>query len=117
MDFTKIFGWVLLIVGVVIIVGTLYSSFNIFTGKGGLPEIFKIEKKETPPPNTGKTPTTPEELQKEMERVMSEQLRAMIPVDTLPKLLNLAVWAMLAFILIQGGAQLSNLGIKLLKKW
>jgi len=47
--------------------------------------------------------------------MIGEQLKGMLPVDTLPKILNLAVWSTLAWILIFGGAQISSLGIKLLK--
>jgi hypothetical protein len=48
--------------------------------------------------------------------MIGEQLKGMVPLDSLPKLLNLAVWSMLAFILIFGGAQIASLGIKLIKK-
>jgi len=106
----------LLIVGIVIIGWTLYSSYNIFTGKMAVPEVFKIETEETPTVTQEKVSTTPEELQKEMERMMGEQLKDVLPVDALPKMLNLAVWSMLAFILIFGSSQLSTLGIKLIKK-
>jgi len=113
---TKIFGWVLLIGGVIIIFGTLHSSYNIFTGKTEIPAIFKIETKEAMTPTKEKIPTTQDELQKEMEKMIGEQLERFLPVDILPKLLNLAVWSLLAFILIFGGAQISGLGIKLIKK-
>jgi hypothetical protein len=113
---TKIFGWLLLLVGLAIIGWTLSSSYNIFTGKAEIPAIFKIETKETITPTTGKIPTTQAELQKEMGKMIGEQLKEIIPVDTLPKLLNLITWSILAGILIFGGAQISGLGIKLLKK-
>src|SRR4030042_2556099 len=114
---TKIFGWVLLVAGVVIIGWTLYSSYNIFTGKAALPGIFEIEKKVTEAP-TQEEETAPgsTEIQKETEKIVGEQLRELLPTDVLPKLLNLAVWSMLAFILIFGGSQISSLGVKLVKK-
>jgi len=114
---TKIFGWLLLLTGLVIIGWTLYSSYNIFTGKAALPEIFEmpVEKVEAPAAK-GKIPTTQAEIQKEIERMISEQLKGIIPVDTIPKLLNLICWSILAGILIFGGSQISSLGIKLLKK-
>jgi len=114
---TKIFGWVLLIAGITIIVWSLYSSYNIFTGAKAAPEIFKmpVEEVETPV-DKGKIPTTQAELQKELERMIGEQLKGILPVETLPKMLNLIVWSILAGILIFGGAQISNLGIKLIKK-
>ena len=37
---TKIFGWLFLIMGILIITYSLFSSYNIFTGKSQAPEIF-----------------------------------------------------------------------------
>jgi len=108
---TKILGWVLLLAGVLIIFWTLYSSYNIFTGETAMPEIFEIRKEEALSQKEGA-----EDLQAQMEKMIGEQLQGFIPADTIPKMLNLGVWAMLAGILIFGGAQISNLGIKLIKK-
>lgn len=112
MNYTKIFGWVLLIAGVLIIVWTLYSSYNIFTAKAQAPEFFKIEK--AVPAQNSKAGS--QDIQAQMEKMIGEQLKGILPVDTLPQLLNLTVWSMLAFILITGGGQISSLGIKLIKK-
>jgi hypothetical protein len=111
MNFTKIFGWVLLLAGALIIVWTLYSSYNIFTGEAVIPEIFETVKEEALSQKEGA-----EDLQAQMEKMIGEQLKGLLPTDTIPKMLNLTVWAMLAGILIFGGAQISNLGIKLIKK-
>ena len=110
MNFTKILGWVLLLAGVLIIVWTLYSSYNIFTAKTAMPEIFEMGEEKALPQKGGA-----QDLQAQMEEMIGEQLKGILPVDTLPKMLNLTVWAMLAGILIFGGAQISNLGIKLMK--
>jgi len=114
MNFIKIFSWVLLIAGVVIIFGTLYSSYNIFTGKAAPPEIFALPEEEAGP-LTGEI-TGIQDIQAEMEKMISEQLKGILPAETLPKMLNLIVWSILAGILIFGGAQISSLGIKLIKK-
>jgi hypothetical protein len=112
----KIFGWVLLIAGILIIVWTLYASYNIFTGKAAVPEIFEMPLEAEAPVAKGGIPTTQQEIQKELEKMIGEQLKGILPVATLPKLLNLIVWSMLAGILIFGDSQISSLGIKLLKK-
>ena len=117
MALTKIVGWVTFLAGILIILFALYSSYNIFTGKSSVLEFFKIEEKVTqaPPSQKGKLPTSPEALQQEIGKMIGEQLKGILPVDTLPKILNLFVWSTLAWILIFGGAQISSLGIKLLK--
>ena len=116
----NIVGWVTFLAGILIISFALYSSYNIFTGKSSVLEFFKIEEKVTqaPAPSSGgggKLPTSPEALQQEIGKMIGEQLKGILPVDTLPKILNLFVWSTLAWILIFGGAQISSLGIKLLK--
>ena len=117
MALTKIVGWVTFLAGILIILFALYSSYNIFTGKSSVPGFFKIEEMVTQssPSQKGKLPTSPEELQQEIGKMIGEQLKGILPVDTLPKILNLFVWSTLAWILIFGGAQISGLGIKLLK--
>jgi len=119
MALTKIVGWVTFLAGILIILFALYSSYNIFTGKSSVLEFFKIEETVTqaPAPSSGggKLLTSPEALQQEIGKMIGEQLKGILPVDTLPKILNLFVWSTLAWILIFGGAQISSLGIKLLK--
>ena len=113
----KFSGWILLIIGLAIIFWCLYSSFNIFTAKSSPPQIFKIEEKEPLTPLTKeKTPVTQKELQEEMEKIIGEQLKGLLPAETLPKLLNLISWSIFAGILIFGGGKISSLGIKLIKK-
>jgi len=112
----NLIGWVLLLAGLVAILWTVYSSYNIFTAKASAPEIFKIEIEIQNQSAKGKTLTTQEELQKEMEKLISEQLKGLLPVNTLPKLLNLISWSIFAGILILAGAQTSGLGIKMISR-
>ena len=112
-NFEKIIGWTLLFLGIVIIIYTLYFSFNIFTAKATPPEIFKVAQKQEPLP---KKEVKPLDIEAQMEKIIGEQLKGMLPTDVLPKLLNLISWSIFAGILIFGGAQISNLGIKLIKK-
>jgi len=105
MSFKIIIGWLIFFTGISIIVLTLYYSYNIFTGKIAYPQIFKMEIKG---PSDETTLTG-------VEKLINEQLKKLLPLDTLPKLLNLIAWSILAGILIFGGNQISSLGIKLIK--
>ena len=109
MNITKIIGWVTFLAGVSIILSTLYSSYNIFTGKMDVPQIFEMEEEKIQ--SEPKTPISQEEIP---EAVM-EKLKAIFPSDAIPKFLNLSIWMMLAGILIFGGTQIASLGIKLIK--
>jgi len=108
-------GWFLLVFGMGIILWTLYSSFNVFTGKTPVPEIFKIEKKvEIPLP--AQAPKTPQaQMEKIFQEQIQEQMKGMLPSDVLPRLLNLISWSIFAGIMIFGGSQVASLGIKLIK--
>jgi len=112
---SKIFGWVLLITGVAIITWTLLSSYNIFTAQAELPEFFEIGAEEKAPLAQTGTLTPEQQIQSQLQQMIGEQMKGLLPTDTIPKLLNLAVWAMLAGLLIFGGAQIAGLGIRLMK--
>ena len=116
MNSTKIFGWIILVTGLVIIFWVFHSSYNIFTAKAEAPEIFKSEIKEESTATKGKIPTTPEEIQAEMEKMVGEQLKGILPAEAIPNLLNLVAWSIFAGISILAGSQISNLGIKLIRK-
>lgn len=113
MDFSKVAGWAVFVLGLLVICWTLLMSYNIFTAKAPLPEFFEVPKEEA---ITEGGKTNPQDIQAQLENMIGEQIKGLIPSDTLPDLLNLAVWSMLAFILIFGGAQISGLGVKLIKK-
>ena len=110
MDYQKIFGWVLLVLGVAVIGWTLLSSYNIFTGQSALPEFFKI------PEEIVSSEGMTQDIQAQTQQIIGEQLKGLLPVDSITQFFNLMVWSMLTFILIFGGTQVSGLGIKLIKK-
>jgi len=104
LNFTKTsFGLILLVLGLIIIFYSLYSSFNIFTAKAAPPEIFKAE------------PSAQGTVAGSIQAQIEEQLKGMLPVDSVPTLLNLISWSIFAGILIFAGAQIAGLGIKLIK--
>jgi len=102
----RILALVLIITGLAVIFYGLYSSFNIFTGKVAAPEIF-----ETPPAVKS---AGSQDVQSQLQNMIGEQLKGMLPVGSIATLLNLASWSVFAGILVFGGAQISGLGIKLL---
>jgi hypothetical protein len=114
----KIFGVILLILGLFIILWGLYSSYNIFKGNAVLPQVFRSEEiiLEEPVGETGDSQGfSPEQIQKNMEEMVQNQLAKIFPVGTLSKLLNLVSWSIFAWILIMGGGKIAFLGIRLLK--
>ncbi len=106
---TKIIGWILLGAGLLLIGWTLMNSYSIFTGEAKLPEFFA-----SPEENLAQTESS-QDMEAQLQQMMGEQLKVMLPVDSITKILNLTVWSILAFILIFGGTQIAGIGIKLIK--
>ncbi len=117
MRFEKIIGYLLLIVGLGIIVFSIYYAFNVFTGKTLPPEIFKIEKKqESQLPSKGQTPLNQAEIQKEIDNALQEKIGEILPAEFITKLFNVVAFSVFIGILVFAGAQISGLGIDLIKK-
>lgn len=105
----KIIGWVLLAAGLAVIAWSIQSSFSIFTAKTAAPEIFKIQAS-----STGQISTSAD-LQEQLGKMVGEQLKGLLPQNTLPGILNLISWSIFVTFLVFAGAKISGLGIKLLK--
>ncbi|MEK7664947.1 MAG: hypothetical protein AAB361_02285 [Patescibacteria group bacterium] len=110
----KILGYVLLIAGLIIIGWTLFQSYNIFIGKISAPLVFKTQPV-SEIPGSNKNLNLQEQLQKQMEEAVKQQIGQIIPASAIIDLLNLISWSILAGILILGGGQIAGLGIKMIK--
>ena len=125
MKMEKIFGWLLLFLGVAIILYTLFTSLNIFTGAVPPPDIFELEQekasldivqKESKTLNAQSQSDIQSQIGEMIGEQFGEQLKDILPSNLLPVLLNLMIWSMCAGILIFGGVQIGNLGVKLIKQ-
>jgi hypothetical protein len=112
----KVFGWFLLIIGVLIILWGIWSSYEIFTARRPAPEVFKIQQaEEVSLPQEKRQGGIQEEVQQQMQETLKEQFEKMMPPDFLPKLFNLISWSIFAAILFLGGGKLGTLGVQLLR--
>lgn len=109
-------GWLLLILGVLIIGWGLFSSYKVFSASTEAPEIFKIEQGQTaadPAISKKASGSSQEEM---LQGLIQEQLKEVIPIDKfLPRLLNLVSWSIFVGLLIMGGGKISLLGIRLIR--
>lgn len=111
MVFNKILGYLLLAAGLALIIFALFQSYNIFTGNSQAPLVFKTINFQ---PQKSEESNSSSDDQKQINQEISKQISQIIPADTLPKVLNLLIWSMLAGILIFGGGQVAILGIRLI---
>ena len=106
MNPNKIIGYLLLTIGVVIVVITLWQTYNILFTKTAPTQIFnntQLPKKEA---NAGAY-----DIQAQVQNALIDVL----PLEAINNLLNLFAWLVLTWIFILGGAKLSDICIKLLK--
>lgn len=107
-------GWILVLIGLAVITYGLYTSFQIFTGAKEAPEIFSAGQQALP---SAAKPTGTLEIQAQelVGKMLQEQLKSLLPADSIVKSLNLVAWSIFAWILIIGGGQIAGIGIKLLR--
>lgn len=110
----KILGYVLLAVGLALIIGSVWQSYNIFTAKASAPLVFKTPAS-APAPASNKAKTLEQQLQLQMDQALQSQLTQILPANSIIGLLNLISWSIFSGVLILAGGTLSTLGIKLIK--
>jgi len=112
LNIEKLFGWLFLFLGVLTIYWGLYYSFNMLTGKGEVPGVFKVKEEEVLLIPREK-PNSPED---QLRQIMGEQLKELIPSDFLIQFSNITIWLIFMSVLVFAGAQVSGIGIKMIKK-
>lgn len=105
----KIFGYVLLIIGILIIGWAVFRSFAIFTAKASAPMVFK-----TPSFQDAQNGAA-NDAQRQVNDAVRQQLNQIIPADGATRILNLVSWSLFASILIIAGGTISGIGVKLIK--
>ena len=105
METNKIIGYILLIIGVLLIAGPLWQTYNIFTGKAQPAQIFMKAVPLTENSNVSAT---------DIQGQIQNALIKVLPVDSINNTLNLSIWMLLMWILIYGGGKIADIGVKLI---
>jgi hypothetical protein len=104
----KIIGWSLIILGIIMVLGTIYSTYLNFTGQSEFPQIFTFEEEKV-------TPQTAEGLEDQIGGMIREYIKEILPQDTTTQMLNMFAWIMFAVFLVYSGSKLVSMGGTLLK--
>jgi len=111
----KIIGLVLLLAGLALIGGSLYYSYQIYTGKIQPPTVMQIENRVSVEIQQKGTGTLSQaELQKQVQTMIEDNIKQILPTELIQKSFNLIVFSIFATILIFAGTQVAGLGIKLM---
>lgn len=106
MEINKIIGYVLLLVGFLLIAVSLWYTYSIFTGGDNPIQVFESSEVLTIDPDV-----LPTDIQGQMQNALIK----VIPLDFINDSLNLMAWLMLMWILIYGGGKIASIGVKLIK--
>lgn len=101
----KIIGYVLLVIGILLIISPLWQTYNIFTGKSLPAQIFMSSVSLKVDPNVG-----PTDIQGQVQNALIK----ILPVNSINNTLNLVSWLLLIWIFIYGGGKIAEIGVKLL---
>jgi len=115
MKINEIIGYVLLVLGVVLIGWTLWQSYNIFMGKISAPLVFTTPALVNSSAKSVGLFDISSQIQSQLQNALGQQLSQMVPADSITKILNLVSWSVFAGILIFGGSALAGIGVKLIK--
>jgi len=141
MNIKTIIGWVLLVIGLVIIGQAINLSYQYFTAKANFPELFKTSaiNQNQPAKEAQQISSSdsvlnsldnlPEQIQPTIDQTLNQAdnqinqamtqaanmaLANIMPADSTVKLLNLIAWSIFAAFLVYTGGTIASLGIKLL---
>jgi hypothetical protein len=109
----KIIGYILLAVGLLLIIFSVYQSYAIYTGKISAPLVFQVPSAQELSSATSQN--TAQQIQNQIDQSVQKQINQILPLSTITKILNLGVWSFLAFVLIFAGGTISGIGVKLIK--
>jgi hypothetical protein len=106
METNKKIGYILLIIGVLLIAIPLWQTYNIFTGNALPAQVFIRPTTLTANQNVGVL-----DIQGQIQNAMIK----VVPIDFIDNTLNLVAWLLLMWILIYAGGKIAEIGVKLLK--
>ncbi|GBD34237.1 hypothetical protein HRbin34_00565 [bacterium HR34] len=110
-------GYILLIVGVLIIGFVLYDAFLVFKGTKEITSFVHFENQvvETELPQIDIKNFDPNQLGSILQNISQNQISKIIPKEAIEKVIDSVLYSAIAFVLIYGGSKISGIGISLIK--
>ena len=113
MEFTirQFLAWILIIVGLLVVFWDITTSYYYFSAQQEFPKVFI--NNEIVPTTNGTTGTG---IQDQIGNIVKEQMKQMIPENTVTQLLNMTSWITFASFMLWAGGKLVGMGSDFLKK-
>ncbi|MFH0792114.1 MAG: hypothetical protein V1905_02780 [bacterium] len=109
----RLVGFILIVIGILVILYALWSSYELFTGKKPAPVIFSVPQQQNTKTDSGGIglgSISTDIIVKEL----TKGLITATPNEYPSIMFNMLSWSVSAFIMIFGGSQLAKIGIGLL---
>lgn len=115
MEFTvrEILAWVLIIMGLFVVFWDIASSYYYFTAQQDFPSIF-VNNSQASVINS--TSVGAGGVQDQIGGAVKDQLKQLIPENTVTQLLNISSWTIFASFLLWAGGRLVGMGSDFLKR-
>lgn len=113
MEFTvrQFLAWVLIIIGLGIVFWDISSSYYYFTAQKEFPKVF-TENQSVNSSNSGSSTS----IEGQIGNVIKDQIKQMIPENTVTQVLNISSWIIFASFLLWAGGKLIGIGNNFLKE-
>ena len=114
MEFTvrTLLAWILIVSGLTIVFLDILSSYYYFTAQKEFPQVFYAPKVST----VVEAQTTNLNAQEQVTNMVKNQLKELIPENTVAQLLNMSSWIIFASFLLWAGGKLIGLGSDFLRE-
>lgn len=112
MEFTvkQFLAWVLIVIGLGIVFWDISSSYYYFTAQKEFPQVFTESGS-----SVGTSSSTGTTIDGQIGNVIKEQIKQLIPENTVTQLLNISSWIIFASFLLWAGGKLIGIGTNFLK--
>ena len=111
MEFTlkQFLAWLLIVIGLGIVFWDISSSYYYFTAQEKFPQVFVDNKTVETSTPAGTT------IQDQVGSVIKDQIKQLVPEDTVTQLLNICSWIIFASFMLWAGGKIIGIGNDFLK--
>ena len=116
---SKVFGWILVVGGILIIVLTIIFAIAILTGRANPPKVLSVQAPTINLPTAAEsidTSALPPQIANAIKQPQNNQNSIKIlSDDVMTKLINMGVFYILAMLLLSAGSKIASIGVQLTK--
>ncbi|MFA5086785.1 MAG: hypothetical protein WC470_00590 [Candidatus Paceibacterota bacterium] len=114
-EIKKVLGIILIITGLLMFYWDISESYYYFAAKKEFPQVFLQPASNASTSQLSNGANLQDQMNAIIGQQINEQIKKLIPANTITQLLNVSVWSIFAFFLIYAGAKIIGIGRDFLK--